>query len=181
MSKHKTAPWVVDHWYPFSFPLLVLLAALAASVSSPEAGSNSAALGVSVTVVRRCSVSATPLAFGNYDPVTANATTNLQASASVTVVCTKGSNPTVGLSAGSNAPGPVALRAMASEGNKLSYEIAKDAAFTQAWSDSGSELYKIGTVSSLNPINIPVHGRIPAGQNVPEGNYTDSVTVTVNF
>jgi spore coat protein U-like protein len=32
-----------------------------------------------------------------------------------------------------------------------------------------------------DPANIPVYGRIAAGQSVPAGTYSDTVTITLNF
>src|SRR6476659_2923392 len=83
---------------------------------------------VTATVVANCTISASNLTFGNYDPVTANNTTgaDLYANSTLTVACTKGSpNVWIGLDAGANGASAVGTtRAMsAGGGNFLSYEL----------------------------------------------------------
>src|SRR4051812_25909441 len=83
---------------------------------------------VSADVVANCTISASNLAFGNYDPVVANNTTgaDLYANSTLTVACTKGApNVWIGLDAGSNsASASGTTRAMsAGGGNFLSYEL----------------------------------------------------------
>lgn len=65
--------------------------------------------------------------------------------------------------------------------DKLSYEIHKDSGMTQVWGDSGSGVLSLGSNSSARWQNIPVYGRIPRGQNIPVGIYTDTVRITVNY
>ena len=55
-----------------------------------QAATATANLSVTATVVGQCTVTApTTLAFGNYDPVTANASTDLDAQTNISVACTK--------------------------------------------------------------------------------------------
>jgi spore coat protein U-like protein len=48
---------------------------------------------VSAVVVKNCTITTAPVAFGNYDSVAANATTPLDGLGTVTVACTKGRPP----------------------------------------------------------------------------------------
>ncbi len=163
------------------FFFCLLLTGLVGSGKESFAGSVSASLTVKATVVRSCSLATTPLVFGAYDPVGSNASADLRASTNVTVVCSPGATPTISVGSGSNTAGAGTTRAMSSGSDKLSYQIYKDSGLTQAWTDSGSGVLNLGTVRSALPQTVPVYGRIPAGQNVSDGGYSDTVTVTINF
>ena len=64
-----------------------VFAAFSAPASAATATAN---LGVTATVTNNCTISTAALAFGSYDPVVANASTNLDGSGTVSVACTKG-------------------------------------------------------------------------------------------
>jgi spore coat protein U-like protein len=158
---------------------LVALGLLAATAPSAFAGSATANLAVSASVVVNCTITTSPLAFGNYDPVVAHASTNLDADGIVTVACTKGSIVTIGLDTGANASG--STRRMKSGTNYLTYEVYKDTGRTQAWGNSGADLYTTSPAASKNPRDFTAAGRVPANQDIPAGAYTDTVVATVNF
>ncbi|KQX88873.1 hypothetical protein ASD34_07310 [Variovorax sp. Root473] len=112
-------------------------------------------------------VSATALAFGNYDPA---ALTPKDSTSTVTVTGTVTGigilvtlSYTVGLSAGS--AGTIASRQMVgpNSGTPLGYNLYTTNA---------------GTVV---PRNYTVYGRIPAGQYVAPGSYGSTITVTVTY
>ena len=85
----------------------------------------SANLTVSANVVKNCTITTAPVAFGNYDPVAANATAPLDGLGTVTVTCTKGAPAKVGLNPGGNAQGTT--RRMSGGGAEyLTYELYKD-------------------------------------------------------
>jgi len=82
------------------------MAIVAAAFSTPASAATATTnLGVSATVTNNCTISTAALAFGSYDPVVTHAATNLDGTGTVTVACTKGVAPTVGLGLGSNASG----------------------------------------------------------------------------
>lgn len=154
---------------------------LAGSPSMISAGSASTSLAVSARVTNNCTVSTASLAFGTYDPIVTHATANLDGTATVTITCTKGAITTIGLDAGSNAPGTGTTRAMLGGGVKLSYEIYRDSGRTILWSNVLGGLFLPPIAPSKAPRSFTVYGRIPAGQDVPAGNYNDTVLATVNF
>src|SRR6185503_1005233 len=142
---------------------------------------------VSADVVANCTISASNLAFGNYDPVVANNTTgaDLYANSTLTVACTKGApNVWIGLDAGANsASASGTTRAMAAGGNFLSYELytanpnpTAGAAWgnTQATGRSYVPTSKAATA-------LTVFGRLLKGQDASIGSYTDTVTATINY
>lgn len=153
----------------------------------------SATSAVSGTIVGRCtnSVANGTLSFGAYDPITANATSPLEVTGSISLTCTKGDNVVIQLSTGSNAgaAGSVACatlacsRAMKDSGTDyLGYDIYTPngtvCAYSTVWNTSNTVTWIPSTMAALN---VPVCGYIAAGQYVPDASYTDSVTVTVNY
>lgn len=126
-----------------------------------------------------CSVSATNVAFGTYDPFSGSA---LDSTGTVTVDCgtLTSTQYTVSLSTGGN--GTYFPRAMNSGGNTLPYNLYTDSAHTTIWGDgSGATATVSGSASLGNPKNHTVYGRIPGGENPVVGSYADSITATVTF
>jgi spore coat protein U domain-containing protein, fimbrial subunit CupE1/2/3/6 len=141
---------------------------------------------VTATVVASCTISTTAIAFGNYDPVVANATTPVDANGTVTVACTAGAATTVGMSQGANPTGTstaaAPLRQMASGAvNRMRYDIFQDAARATVWADTGTAGAQAYNATTKNATVLSVYGRIPAGQDVSTGAYTDTVTATILF
>jgi spore coat protein U-like protein len=168
------------------FARLVLLVTLALATlrSGAVAATATTSFSVTANVISSCTIAAANLAFGNYDPVVANAASPLNVSSTVTVACTKGDVVTVGLNAGLHGPQATGTtRAMSSGGatpSYLSYEIYQNAGMTTVWGNAGGALY---TYTSLGkaPAAIPTFGRVPAGEDQPIASYTDTITATVTF
>ena len=120
------------------------------------------------------------MAFGAYDPVVTNASTDRLGTGTLTVACTKGTAATIDLGNGSNLSG--GSRRMASGANFLNYALYKDAARTQVWGSGmtgGSTLaYNSTTKASTN---LTVYGTIPQAQDVAAGSYADLVQATINY
>jgi spore coat protein U domain-containing protein, fimbrial subunit CupE1/2/3/6 len=150
-----------------------------AIVRPARAGTANADLAVTANVVAACSIDATTLDFGDYNPA---ALTALDVSKDITIHCTQGSTFWVGLDNGLNFG---ATRQMANAGERLGYELYRDAARTVAFDnlDPGAANHTASNQVGLGYSSqiIPVHGRILALQAVPAGVYTDTVVMTVNF
>jgi spore coat protein U-like protein len=141
-----------------------------------------AALPVSASVPSECRVDTFSIAFGTYDPVMTNASQPRDADGAVRVYCTRGTSGVVTLSSGSNLSG--GTRRMAGPGGDfLAYQIFSDLARSTVW-DTTNGVSGTST-SPLVPIGgsggLPAYGRIAPGQNVREGDYTDTITATVNY
>jgi spore coat protein U-like protein len=165
--------------------LSVLIAVALLIGTSVDAGarqSASATLAVSANVVKNCTITTTPVAFGAYDPVTANATAPLDGTGSVVVTCTRGAAATVALNAGSNAQGTTRRMATGEAGATfLTYELYKDSGHAEIWGgETGNDL-EIGAAPDRNPRTFVVYGRIAGGQDATVGTYSDVVVATVNF
>jgi spore coat protein U-like protein len=75
-------------------------------------------------------------------------------------------------------------RRMLNGTSTLSYNLYLDAARTIVWGDgtSGTQSFFVRNPQPNNQnINVPLYGRIPAGQSAGVGSYTNTVTVTINF
>jgi spore coat protein U-like protein len=132
---------------------------------------------VTATVLSVCGVSATNLAFGNYD---ASSGTPNDASSTVTATCTNGETYDVGLDVGTGAGATYAVRRMTNGGNTLDYSLYQDAARTTVW----GETIGVDTVAGVGngaAQNLTVYGRIPINQYVASGAYTDTITVTLTY
>jgi spore coat protein U-like protein len=163
--------------------VLIVLAGFAvvsvAAESRLSGQQNSASLMVSATVSKNCTITTAPVAFGNYDSVTANATAPLDGVGTVTVTCTRGAQAKVGLGAGSNAQGATRRMSQATT-DFLTYELYKDAAHASVWGDNDTAL-DIPAAPNQTPRHFSVFGRVTAAQDATVGSYTDTVVATVNF
>ena len=133
---------------------------------------------VTATVVDSCSVSANDLDFGNYDPLALAATT---ASTTIDVTCTLLAPFTVALDSGVNGA-DIDNREMSDGSAALGYQLFSDAPLSTVFGDGliGSTVAGVGA-GPLVPVNVPVFGQIPLGQNMEAGSYSDTITVTLTF
>jgi spore coat protein U-like protein len=161
------------------------MAALAMGVvSSTDAATATSNLAVTASVSANCTISTAPVAFGAYDPVSANATTGLNGTGTVSVTCTNGATTTVTLGQGANAAGGSTAAAPArrlKDGatDFLTYSLFSDTGRTAVWGDTagtGVPHTGTGTLTALT-----VYGVVNAGQQVPAGNYSDTVVATITF
>ncbi len=147
-----------------------------------EAGSSTGTLSVTASVAQNCIVNNPTLAFGAYDPVVTNRSTNDDQTATITLTCTKGaSGVTLGFGNSANAPAGCAApqRCLVSSGHYLNYQIYSDSGRTSVWTTAIAETVSGGVTT---PTNVTVYGRIPSAQDASIGaTYTDSVTATINF
>lgn len=159
------------------FLLTLVLGAASIGAGSAQATTATATFPVSATVLSTCLVAATPLLFGNYDP---NSTADLDATNTVTVTCTSGASYDVGLDAGTGTGATVASRKMSFGTNVLNYTLYQDATRTTVWGNTVGTDTVNATATAGSNIHT-VYGRVPSGQNVPAGAYTDNITVTVTY
>jgi spore coat protein U-like protein len=140
----------------------------------------SASLTVSANVVKNCTITTAPVAFGNYDSVAANATAPLDGVGTITVKCTKGAAAKVGLNAGGNATGTT-RRMAGGTAEYLTYELYKEAGRATIWGDTDTTGLDIPAAPNQTPRNFTVYGRVAQAQEAAVGAYTDTVVATVNF
>ena len=159
----------------------VMLGGLTLALAAPAvAQTDSDTFNVSANVSKNCSITTTPVAFGVYDPVVANATAPLDGTGAVIVTCTKGAGTSIDLGLGANATGAT-RRMAAGGGDYLTYQLYQDSGRTTVWGSGGSAGQTIAGAPSKAPRTFTVFGRVPAGQYVPAGSYADTVIATINF
>jgi len=144
------------------------------------AGTQTTTFTPTANVVHQCNaVTATALAFGTYTP---DATSAKTATSTIKVKCTKNSPVTIALDKGTTPGGTTDTRIMQTAGGKkINYKLFSDTAFSTNWDDASAKVS--GTGAGLGAdLTFTVYGQIPANQlDSEEGNYSDTVTVTVGY
>lgn len=167
-----------------SVALAVLTVLLCGVTGAALAGTATSNFAVSTTVAANCTIDASAgLSFGSYDPVSANTTTALTGTGTISTTCTNGSSAIITLGQGGTTDATSSdaspLREMSDGTDTLTYNLYTDSAYTTVWgntSTTGKGITGTGTASSTT-----VYGKIAAGQNVGTGSYTDTVIATVTF
>lgn len=157
---------------------------LAAMNYQANAATASTSLSVSATVANNCTIGTTAVTFpSNYDPVVTHASAPLNSTAGqVTIACTKGSTTPITLNLGSNATGSTRrLTNGAGTPSYLTYELYHDSIGGTVWGTSGANVFTPPAAPSKAARSFTVYAQISAGQDVPAGTYTDTVTATVTF
>ena len=149
--------------------------------SSSYAGSATANMPVTASIAANCTITASTLAFGAYDPIVTNLTANLNNTATLSTTCTTGSSPLITFDQGANAAtGSTAsapARQLKSGTNTLNYALFSDSARTSVWGSTGvAPPTSTGTVQTST-----VYGDVIGGQNKPVGTYADTVVATIAF
>ena len=129
-----------------------------------------------------CNVAGPNLPFGPYDPLGPVGSTT---SSVITVFCDMSPPPNVTIEIGpSPNSGGFAPRRMRRAGgaDTLDYNVYLDSSTSIVWGDGGSGTH-VATrrVFRNRPWNATIFGRMPPGQDVAPGDYSDSIAVTINF
>lgn len=151
------------------------LAMVAILFSAPAArcGTDTDILTVTATVLSACSLSGGTLAFGTYISGQAD---NADVDGTINFVNCTGTL-TFALDGGGS--GNINGRQMSSGANRLNYQIYRNPTRSAVWGTGADAQTQILLVTGNG--SITVYGRIPSGQIVPEGTYTDIVNVTLTF
>jgi spore coat protein U-like protein len=124
-----------------------------------------------------CRVEANGLAFGQYDVFRSSPT---DSTSTLAFECTSGGRP---ISIALERNWWEIYRVLQSGSQWMYYNIYLDASRTQVWGDGslGSQLYYNSNPPKKKEVTVPMYGRIPAAQDVGLGQYSDNITVVVNF
>jgi spore coat protein U-like protein len=143
---------------------------------------------VNAATTVNCTASASGIAFGIYNPLSAVADASTGA---LRITCNGGgtgsANVTVNVSLSAGLSGSYATRKMFSGVNTLNYNIYWSTAYNQIMGDGSGGSF----AGSAGPFVVPaggsnlatgtLYGLIPASQDVAPGNYSDVITVTVTY
>jgi spore coat protein U-like protein len=137
------------------------------------------ALLSSGTARAACSLTVGGIAFGVYDvyqvaPTDSTGTITYRCGNTdkdIRISISRGSSPTF------------APRELRSGSEMLAYNLFLDAAFTQIWGDGtgGTGTYFIHNPRNNVDIDLTVFSRLPPGQDVAPGGYSDTVVVTLDY
>ena len=148
-----------------------------------HADKGTSVLSVSATVKHFCSIGTNPMTFGAYDGIVANASNALEATATVISTCTSGAEALItmnaGASAGSGSADAPVRRMTAGPGKYLDYQIYSDVSGETVWGNTaltGVALTGTGASQTLT-----VYGSIPSAQMVPQGDYSDQISITITY
>ncbi|HWP01578.1 MAG TPA: spore coat U domain-containing protein [Methylococcus sp.] len=125
-----------------------------------------------------CTINVTPVSFGGYDVFSPAAAVSL---GTITYHCTASTSIRIEIDRGMAASS--GHRAMIGADDRLRYELYLDAAGTVAWGDGsgGTQVYQDPAPPPGANVTVPIYARLPAGQDVAHGRYTDRLVVRMNY
>lgn len=134
--------------------------------------------GVPRVEAANCSFSTTSIAFGTYNVFSS---VSVDSTGSVTYNCNGNTPVVITMTRGQSAT--FLPRQLAKGTERLAYNLFRDAARTTIWGDftGGTSAYFDTNSPKKEDVTVTVYGRIPSGQDISAGSYTDTVTVVMNF
>lgn len=176
---------------------LLFLSLLTLSLYS-HASSTGTSIKSTATLANSCQISATDISFGTYQPSAGNAFST----GTITLLCTKGTSATIGISINSSQTDVAAINTTFSQyyapnnqyysrvmsgpnGNVLYYNLFQDSNHTQIF--GGASYFHLNANSVVNITatgatqTINVYGAMGGGQYVTPGNYSDSLPVSITY
>ncbi len=148
------------------------------------AGSASSTFRVTATLDPTCTIQTTPVSFGHYNPLIAQAHAPLDVNSTVTITCSKGMATTIALDRGLHGKQARATtRAMKhmSSNEYLEYDLFQDVLRTIVWGTAGENIVVPAIAPDAKPRTFQIFGRIYPAQDVAAGDYADTVVAIVNF
>jgi len=138
-------------------------------------------LQIGIPAHAACLVSATGMNFGAYDVFAA---VPRDSAGTVTVACDPNPPTDVTVSIGSSPTSggfnPRRMRHVTLS-DRLDYNLFTTPSMVTVWGDgsAGTSTVLLRKVNRNRPVTTTIYGRIPPGQNVSVGTYSDAVTVTI--
>ncbi|MBI2833746.1 MAG: spore coat protein U domain-containing protein [Acidobacteria bacterium] len=125
-----------------------------------------------------CTISTNAVAFGTYDVF---AVSDLDSTGEIIYRCGKDKNIRISIDKGGAAT--FAERRMLNGSELLNYNLYLDAARTTIWGDGteGTQTYFNADPPNNQYVTLTVYGRVPFGQDVAAGAYSNSVTARIDF
>lgn len=147
-------------------------------LSAISAAAGACAFFGSTPAVAGCWASSTGVSFGIYDP---QAVAPVDTAGSITLECDR-REPSATVSVGAGTSGSFAIRSMMSGSDTLQYNVFTDASRLQIWGDGSAGTGTINVAPFPNrPMTLTIYGRMPPGQNVRAGSYSDTLIVTIEY
>jgi spore coat protein U-like protein len=165
---------------PFTLPVYAVVGSLIAMAGLTfypivtRAATTNTTFTVSMAVPATCLISATALNFVPYTGVVDVATST------ISMTCSNTTHYNVGLNAGLASGATVSTRRMSSGANVISYGLYSDSNRSLNWGQTADTDTVTGTGNGTTQV-LTVYGRVPAGQFVTPGNYSDTIIATVTY
>lgn len=141
-------------------------------------GGDGTSMLVSVSVISGCTIRATPLVFGLYNP---DSSVPTNSTASLKVLCTLNTPYYITLDQGAGNSATTRFRKMSGPGHfSIKYILTKNPSHTINWGNVIGVDAKFGVGTGIRQI-LPVYGQILPKQNVGIGSYRDIVNVGIIF
>jgi len=133
-----------------------------------------------VAAAGRCWGSTSSVSFGSYDVLSSTPT---DTTGNISVYCNQENYTTASIGPSANSGGFNPRRMKYTTGTDLlNYNLYANASKTQIWGNGTGGTFTVSeTVARFTTVNLPVYGRIHAGQDVSAGLYADALTVTVSW
>ena len=127
-----------------------------------------------------CTITTTAVNFGSYNVFSASAD---DATGQVRFRCTGSPTPSVTIQLDKGGAPSFTPRQLRMGSELLNYNLYLDSTRTTIWGDGtgGSQAYVQANPPNGSNINVTVYGRIPPGQDVSAGTYSNTVTATIFF
>ena len=158
----------------------LIAACLALAPAASRAGTATTTFAVTATVPTSCTISSTPMSFGNYSSGSATVVTS---TSTLSANCALLTSYTISLSKGAASSFSPRTMTMSSGGTTymLDYNLYTTVTDTNIWGDGTSGTSTVSGVGTGLTQSITVYGSIPAGQSVAVGSYSDSIVATITF
>ena len=127
-----------------------------------------------------CTISATSVDFGNYNVFNGSA---LDSTGTITYRCNRTSRKHHHLAEQRPEHHLQSATDVSRDARSLTYNLYRNAARTKIWGDGtgGTAVYSRANPPNNSNVNVTIYGRVPAGQDVSAGSYSDTVSATINF
>jgi len=157
----------------------VALAALPAISRAQAHVTATAGMAVGIEIVAACTVSVADLNFGAY---ASNSKTPVQGQTTIQLRCGAGAVAELSLDAGTGPGATTSNRRLEQDSGKsrLDYDLFQDPGRTVHWGNrSGVDTLEVVATGAQQ--TVPIYGQIPAGQRAPDGTYSDTITLRVQY
>jgi len=148
-----------------------------------HADTDTSVMSVSVRVKHSCSIDTNPMTFRAYNGAVTNASSALDATATLISLCTSGTAALITMNAGTfvgSGSDVAPVRRMTSGGGDyLVYQVYSDASRETIWGNTTSTGVALTGTGSTQTLT--VYGSIPSAQMVPAGDYSDHIIVTITY
>lgn len=151
---------------------------LPSCASMPATNVYQASSGASAVIKNGCQINnVSDLNFGEQSPA-ASSTLSTASTSTITVTCPVNTSFSVGLGSGLHSQQSTRYLCNSSDNQCVSYKLYQDAAHSKVWDNTNTQTFSSATGSSQS---MTVYGVVPSQSWPTPGNYSDTVTVTLNY